>query len=670
MRGARLQAPNKASRVQARWLSSILLAGLAVLLLSQAASAQNVMYHIRGNATAGSNNIWVLNTGTGAETLVYANYPGGNAATVALRPSDGMIFYAINSAGGSDGSVYRFNPATPSIAPVLLGTLGASVGSGYRMAFLANTLYFMPAGGGADNNTLYTVNQATGVATSVATITGTNSGGDMAFLGNTLYLVDQNRNLFTATVAGGAATSIGTINFGGSTPNTIGMAFDGAGQMFVQTVSAAAGGQFWSVSGTTASLVSGIGGGASATGDMASANVPLPNLAITKTDGVTTVYRGGPVTYTIVVTNNGTYTVTGTVTDTVPASVTSVTWTCAASAGSSCASASGAGNAINTSANLLAAGTATYTVSGTIAAGASGTLTNTATVAVPSWLTDSNAANNTATDTDTINLNANLAITKTDGLANINPGSTDTYTIVVSNAGPDASNGSIVTDTVPATITSVTWTCGTPTGGATCGAASGSGNSISTTANLPSGSSVTYSVTGTVSMAATGTLSNTASVITPASGVSDPTDLGRTGAGNNSATDSTVLNPVPNVGLVKSVSPSGTQLPGTDLAYTINFSNTGSVTARTLVVKDPIPSFTDFKVGSVTSALGTTGLTVVVAYSNNGGTTFVYVPVSGGGGASAGYDRNVTNIRWTFTGNLSQTPPNNAGNAGFTARIR
>jgi hypothetical protein len=88
------------------------------------------------------------------------------------------------------------------------------------------------------------------------------------------------------------------------------------------------------------------------------------------------------------------------------------------------------------------------------------------------------------------------------------------------------------------------------------------------------------------------------------------------------------------------------------------------------VIKDPIPSFTDFKVGSVTSTLGTTGLTVVIAYSNNGGTTFVYMPVSGGGGASAGYDRNVTNIRWTFTGNLSQTSPNNAGSVGFTVKIR
>jgi uncharacterized repeat protein (TIGR01451 family) len=107
------------------------------------------------------------------------------------------------------------------------------------------------------------------------------------------------------------------------------------------------------------------------------------------------------------------------------------------------------------------------------------------------------------------NPHANLGITKTDGATSINPGSALTYTIVVSNAGPDTSNGSIVTDTVPASITGVTWTCGSVTAGATCGAASGSGNSINTTANLPSGSSVTYTVSGTLSLTATGTLSNT-----------------------------------------------------------------------------------------------------------------------------------------------------------------
>ena len=126
----------------------------------------------------------------------------------------------------------------------------------------------------------------------------------------------------------------------------------------------------------------------------------------------------------------------------------------------------------------------------------------------------------------------------------------------------------------------------------------------------------------------------------------------------------------PTVDLVKAVTPTGSQSPGTDLAYTVTFTNSGNATAQSLVITDPVPANTDFKVGSITNNLGTTGLTVAVAYSDNGGSTYVYTPVSGGGGAPAGYDQSVTNIRWTFTGNLSQTSPNNAGSVSFTARIR
>ena len=123
----------------------------------------------------------------------------------------------------------------------------------------------------------------------------------------------------------------------------------------------------------------------------------------------------------------------------------------------------------------------------------------------------------------------------------------------------------------------------------------------------------------------------------------------------------------PNVPLVKSVSPSGSQRPGTDLTYTIAFSNTGNLGAQQFVIDDPIPTNTDFKVGSATTTLGS-GLTgVTVVYSNNGGVSYLYTPVSGAGGAPAGYDRNVTHVRWNFTGSLAAT---GSGNVTFAVRIR
>jgi uncharacterized repeat protein (TIGR01451 family) len=127
---------------------------------------------------------------------------------------------------------------------------------------------------------------------------------------------------------------------------------------------------------------------------------------------------------------------------------------------------------------------------------------------------------------------------------------------------------------------------------------------------------------------------------------------------------------VPDVTLAKVVAPSGSQAPDTDLTYTVTFTNGGSAAAQTLVISDQVPGNTDFKVSSESHNLGTTGLTVVVTYSNDSGSTWTYTPASGAGGAAAGYDRNVTNIRWTFTGNLSQTSPNNAGTVSFIAKIR
>jgi uncharacterized repeat protein (TIGR01451 family) len=133
------------------------------------------------------------------------------------------------------------------------------------------------------------------------------------------------------------------------------------------------------------------------------------------------------------------------------------------------------------------------------------------------------------------------------------------------------------------------------------------------------------------------------------------------------------VNTPPSISLVKSVSPSGTQVPGTDLTYTVAFSNSGDLGAQQFILIDPDPSTTlkisdntDFKVGSVSTTLG--GLTsVAVAYSNDGGTTYAYTPTSGGGGAPAGYDRNVTHIRWTFTGSLASS---GSGSISFAARIR
>jgi uncharacterized repeat protein (TIGR01451 family) len=125
---------------------------------------------------------------------------------------------------------------------------------------------------------------------------------------------------------------------------------------------------------------------------------------------------------------------------------------------------------------------------------------------------------------------ANLAITKTDGQTTAMPGQIVTYTIVVTNSGPDPVMWATVTDNLPASLTGAAWTCA-PAGGGSCGA--GASGNINDTVNLPMGATVTYTLTGTVS-ANPVTLTNTATITAPG-GVTDPN------LSNNSATDTDAL---------------------------------------------------------------------------------------------------------------------------------
>ncbi|MGC5198760.1 hypothetical protein ACLD7X_018415, partial [Aphanothece microscopica RSMan92] len=144
--------------------------------------------------------------------------------------------------------------------------------------------------------------------------------------------------------------------------------------------------------------------------------------------------------------------------------MTGVSWT-SATAGTATVSsgATGSSNTLAATVNLPAGAgnTVTFTVTGTVAPSTTGNLVNTATVTAPGGVTDPTPGNNSATDTDTQNSVADLAITKTDGSATYTPGSPITYTIVVSNNGPSNVTGATINDAIPAAITGVSWTSAT-----------------------------------------------------------------------------------------------------------------------------------------------------------------------------------------------------------------
>ena len=167
------------------------------------------------------------------------------------------------------------------------------------------------------------------------------------------------------------------------------------------------------------------------------------------------------------------------ISDTFPPSLTSCSWTCSASSGGACQSASGSGN-IATTTNSIAAngGTVTFSATCTVDAATTAPVTNTATL---SYVNDTNAANNTASDTDTIVPQADLSIADSDGISTLAAGSNTTYTITVTNPATVAVGNVAVTDTFPATLGSCAWTC-TASSGGNCQTANASGD-IATTAN-------------------------------------------------------------------------------------------------------------------------------------------------------------------------------------------
>lgn len=131
--------------------------------------------------------------------------------------------------------------------------------------------------------------------------------------------------------------------------------------------------------------------------------VTTADLAITKTDGVTTAIPGyDTLTYTIMATNTtGPSAVTGaSVSDAFPTELT-CTWVCTPSSGTSCTAGPVSGD-ISDVVDLPVGASATYTAICSIAASATGTLSNTATIVPPAGIGDPVPADNQATDNDTV----------------------------------------------------------------------------------------------------------------------------------------------------------------------------------------------------------------------------------------------------------------------------
>jgi uncharacterized repeat protein (TIGR01451 family) len=220
------------------------------------------------------------------------------------------------------------------------------------------------------------------------------------------------------------------------------------------------------------------------------------DLAIRKSASPTVLGDNQTTVFTLVVTNAGPQTATNaTVFDKLPSGLNGATFISSSSLGGGTITAlTTSSGQLNATLTLPPVSTVTITFSA-VASGV-GTQVNNATVTAPFDVVDPVSSNNVSAATVTIPVPASLSITKTNNTSTLAAGSTANYTIVVSNAGPNAANNSVFKDPASTGLSCTSVSC-SATGGAICPASSvsamqGSGITIAT---FPSNSSLTFTVT-------------------------------------------------------------------------------------------------------------------------------------------------------------------------------
>jgi uncharacterized repeat protein (TIGR01451 family) len=236
-------------------------------------------------------------------------------------------------------------------------------------------------------------------------------------------------------------------------------------------------------------------------------------------------------------------------------------------------------------------------------------------------------------------------------------GSNYTASFTVQNGSDVADSYDLLTSRLPGTALTTVSITGA---GVTQGANPDSARLASVAAGASVAVTVTYAV-GNVAAGTTDTLSFTArSVASPTTN-----DKGRLAV--------TVVRPSLTIGrtvtLADSASLTGSQDPGTVLRYRITVTNGGTSNATGVALVDTLAPTVQLKVGSLTTTLPA-GVTAAVQYSNDGGATWTYTPVSEACGAPAGYDACVNRIRWQLQNPLGYTAPDNSGALEFVAEIR
>lgn len=205
------------------------------------------------------------------------------------------------------------------------------------------------------------------------------------------------------------------------------------------------------------------------------------------------------------------------------------------------------------------------------------TINNTATVITSGF--DTNSSNNTATAVTTVTQSADLAAVKT-APASVVAGTSLTFSVTATNAGPSNAATVSLTDTLPAgtTFVSATQTSGPAF---TCGHAAGT--ITCTAAALAAGATATFDFVATVLPGTSGLLTNTVAI---ASSTPDPSTA------NNSSTSITTVSSSADLAVIKTAPPAAAVL--TSVTFGVTVTNGGPSTAFNVVLSDVVPANTTF----------------------------------------------------------------------------
>jgi uncharacterized repeat protein (TIGR01451 family) len=312
------------------------------------------------------------------------------------------------------------------------------------------------------------------------------------------------------------------------------------------------------------------------------ASVPLTatqiDLALTKIVNNASPNVGDQVTFTVTASNTGPSAATGVlVSDALPAGLTFV------SATPSGSTTYNSGTGVWTIGSLNSSGTAQLQIVATVAT--SGAKTNTAevTAANESDL-DSTPNNHIATEDDQASIIvtpqvADLSLTKTVDIATPNKNQNVTFTLTLSNAGPNSATSVQVTDLLPAGLTFVS---STPSGTTTYT----SGTGIWNVGTLASGANATLAIVATTTTS--GAKTNSAQVTAV-----DQFDPDSTKNNNVSTEDdqaSVVVTPnVADLSLTKQVNNANPNA-NANVVFSVTLTNGGPQSATNVTVADPLPA--------------------------------------------------------------------------------